>query len=197
MKSFLQRGFALSIAFIGSFIFASSCSSHFSSNKADEAGAVQLTSQQKKQQLANLSVNLQGEWVCSGSDDGSKQCMGETLTFSAALDQLIIENTWHFCRVHTDYQLTMGVEDADGMTDFSIHTNGLGQLVGASAASQDCKNYLATFSNNPLDEDFSFSHSADWSQITIGDNNFTKAPSPQPSASPLPSPSSSTQPSNP
>jgi hypothetical protein len=181
----------------------SSCSSHFSSDKSTNAAATPLTAQQKKEALAKVAPHLQGEWVCSGSTANFFGCYGETLTFSAALDQLTIKTylAQTNCQMTTTYQLTMGMEDSEGMTDFSIHDTGLGQLTNGSDANADCINFVSTqMTNKPLDENFSFTHTADWSKITIGDNTFQKSPDSQPSAAPSaqasPSPSSSNHLSN-
>jgi hypothetical protein len=169
---------------------ASSCSSQFNSGKSGDVAGAQLTALQKKQQIAKLSPYLQGEWICSGSTGNFLGCPGETLTFNSTLDQLIIENSWNNqCLMATDYQVTIGTEDSEGMTDFTIHASGPGQL-DPRTNTDACKDLIAKYSK-PLDENFSFTHSSDWSQITVGDNVFTKIPAPQPSVSPIPSPAPS------
>jgi hypothetical protein len=164
----------------------SACSSQFSSNKATDAGIKPLTAEQKKTQLADLANHLEGDWICAGSADRMTACFAEVLTFTAALDHLTIQNKWQNCRMNTDYSLAVGVEDADGITDFSLHDNGPGTLAGPSDSDAMCKKYIASYSDNPLNENFSFTHNADWTQITINETFFTKRPIASPSVSPSP-----------
>jgi hypothetical protein len=188
----LPRVFAL--VAISSILGISSCSSKFDTNKPSNNGTAQLTPEQKRAQLASLAPQLEGEWFCAGNTGGINGCFAETVTFNSTLDHVTIENLWNhlMCRISTDYQLTIGAEDSDGITDFSVHTDAPGELIGPSSTNVDCKNYVATLNGNPLDENFSFSHKADWSQITIDESNFTKSPAPQPSLRPRAFPSSST-----
>jgi hypothetical protein len=172
----------------------SSCSSHFDSGKSADVGAPQLTAQQKKAQLDKLAGRLQGEWICLPTPGAINNCYAETLTFNPALDHLAIENylPQSNCRISTDYTLTtIGGEDSAGITEFTLHTDTMGTLAGASIGNDDCASHLASFQEGPHDENFSFTHNAAWTQIKIGDNNFAKNPAPSPT------PTSSTQPSNP
>ncbi len=199
VKYFSQKSLAL-LALIG----ISACSSHIDSDKITSAAATPLTAQQKKDALAKVVPHLQGEWDCVVSDGGSFGCFGEKLAFSASLDQLTIENGVgpnNFCRMTTTYQLTMGVEDSSGMTDFTIHAAGLGQLTDGFETNPYCTNFVSTnLTNKPLDENFSFTHNANWSEIVIDSNTFQKNPNPQPSVTPStlasPAPNASNQLSN-
>jgi hypothetical protein len=177
------------MAFVSTFVSILSCSSQFNGNKSSDSGTPQLTDEQRKQQVAELSPRLQGEWVCNGSAvSGMDGCFAEILTFNAALDDLSIQNNWKSCRMSSDYQLVIGTTDSSGMTDFTIHSKGLGQPIGNSGSSADCKELLDSLSTNPLSENYSFTHNADWSQITIGESTFVQhsiqpRPSPAPSSS--------------
>jgi hypothetical protein len=135
-----------------------------------------------KLELSQLALNLGGSWQSDGPTVDQRfhgsACGTETLSFNSALDHLIIQNCWSLCEMKTDYQLTIQPEDPDGNIYFSVHSDSLGQLVGTAEPNVNCTQYLATFTNTSWDENFSLTHNAGWTQITVNETVFSRIPAP-------------------
>lgn len=131
---------------------------------------------------AQIAAHLSGAWDCSKE---SSNCIFQTLTFSADLTHLNIQNFYHYCLISTDFDLIVEPEK-DGITYFSIRAPQVGELIGPSKSNTNCQQMVAAM--KPWDENYSFTHSENWNQITIDEATFERAQTVTPSTNSSPAP---------
>jgi hypothetical protein len=129
-----------------------------------------------------VAQNLSGSWECSKN---SVSCRLQTIRFSDDLSHVTISNYAHFCLLQTEFDSTVQPEK-DGVIYFSVTPLKPSELQDASRLKTTCHEVLS--SNQTWEQNYSLTHSADWTQITIDEMTFDRAPSPSASPSASPSP---------